>query len=185
MSILKRLKSHETLKRIPVFIFTTSEAQEHVESACAYGASAYISKPHSVDEYAKLARAFVGFWSDVARRPNPSLNCLAGNSPAARYCAELLIVGRPQHRQGDALDGLRGQFVLGQKGFDAGAKGYAPNVGFVEASDKDAGRVLRLAQIMDEVDRSLASHPIVDVENVELLFFQNGGGIRNRAACRQ
>jgi CheY-like chemotaxis protein len=78
LSILKRLKTHETLKRIPVFIFTTSDAQEHIDSAYACGASAYISKPHSVDEYAKLARAFAGYWSDVARRPNPSLNCLPG-----------------------------------------------------------------------------------------------------------
>ena len=33
LSILRRLKTHEMLKRIPVFIFSTSEAQEHVESA--------------------------------------------------------------------------------------------------------------------------------------------------------
>jgi CheY-like chemotaxis protein len=71
LSILRRLKTHETLKRIPVFIFSTSEAQEHVESAYDSGASAYISKPHSVDEYSRLARAFVGFWGDVARRPEP------------------------------------------------------------------------------------------------------------------
>jgi CheY-like chemotaxis protein len=76
LSILRRLKTHETLKRIPVFIFSTSEAQEHVDSAYDSGASAYISKPHSVEEYSKLARAFVGFWGDIARRPEPIVRWL-------------------------------------------------------------------------------------------------------------
>jgi CheY-like chemotaxis protein len=74
LSILRRLKSHEQLRRIPVFIFTTSDAQEHIESAYANGASAYISKPHSIDEYARFARAFVDFWTDVAKRPDVILN---------------------------------------------------------------------------------------------------------------
>lgn len=69
LAILHKLKGHPTLRRIPVFIFTTSDMPEHVEIAYASGASAYFVKPHSVDEYLKLARAFAAFWIETVKRP--------------------------------------------------------------------------------------------------------------------
>jgi CheY-like chemotaxis protein len=69
LSILRRLKSHRLLRRTPVFVFTTSDMQEHIETAYANGASAYFVKPHSVEDYLKLAHAFALFWLDTARRP--------------------------------------------------------------------------------------------------------------------
>ena len=69
LSLLERLKAHDRLKLIPVFIFTTSDLEEHIEAAYSGGASAYITKPHSVEEYARFAQAFVAFWAAVAKRP--------------------------------------------------------------------------------------------------------------------
>ena len=69
LSILHKLKLHPTLRRIPAFIFTTSDMPEHVEIAYAGGASAYFVKPQSVDEYMNLARVFAEFWIDTVKRP--------------------------------------------------------------------------------------------------------------------
>ena len=69
-SILRELKRHRALRRIPVFVFTTSENPEHVATAYAEGAAAFLVKPPAVEEYVMLARAFVQFWLDIARRPS-------------------------------------------------------------------------------------------------------------------
>ena len=69
LSILHKLKIHPTMRRIPVFIFTTSDMPEHVEIAYASGASADFVKPHSVDEFVRLARVFAEFWIDTLKRP--------------------------------------------------------------------------------------------------------------------
>ena len=49
LSILTKLRSHSTMRRIPAFIFTTSDMPEHVEIDYASGAAAYFVMPHSVD----------------------------------------------------------------------------------------------------------------------------------------
>jgi CheY-like chemotaxis protein len=72
LALLRRLKSHDAARRIPVFMFTTSDQQENVETAYANGASAYFVKPHSVEDYLKLTRAFAAFWLETARRPRVS-----------------------------------------------------------------------------------------------------------------
>lgn len=67
--ILSKLKSHASMKKIPVFVFTTSDEQELVDAAYAGGATAYIVKPQSIDDYRRLVEAFVGFWSDMVLQP--------------------------------------------------------------------------------------------------------------------
>jgi DNA-binding NarL/FixJ family response regulator len=69
LDLLRRLKSERATCAIPVIVFTTSDMQEHVDTAYARGAAAYLVKPHSVDDYARLARAFAQFWIETARRP--------------------------------------------------------------------------------------------------------------------
>jgi CheY-like chemotaxis protein len=69
LDLLRRLKSCDATQRIPVIVFTTSDVQAHVETAYENGATAYLVKPHSVEDYVKLARAFSSFWLDSARRP--------------------------------------------------------------------------------------------------------------------
>ena len=68
-AILHQLKSHPLLKKIPVFVFTTSDEQELVEYAYARGAAAYIVKPNSIDEYGEMVEAFVAFWNAMVKHP--------------------------------------------------------------------------------------------------------------------
>lgn len=67
--ILDKLKSHDWIKKIPVFVFTTSDEQELVDAAYAGGAAAYIVKPQSIDDYRRLAEAFVTFWNGMVKQP--------------------------------------------------------------------------------------------------------------------
>lgn len=69
-AILRKLKGHSIAKKIPVFVFTTSDEQEFVDSAYSNGAAAYIVKPHTIDEYDRLVEAFVSFWQDRVKRPS-------------------------------------------------------------------------------------------------------------------
>ena len=66
-SILEQLKRHPTARRIPVIMFTTSDVQEHIDAAYAAGASSYVVKPHSIEDFNRFAEAFVAYWSAISR----------------------------------------------------------------------------------------------------------------------
>jgi len=69
--LLAELKQDEQLKIIPIVILTTSAADDDVSSAYRNHASAYMTKPMDLQEFAHRTERFVGFWlSDVATLPS-------------------------------------------------------------------------------------------------------------------
>jgi CheY-like chemotaxis protein len=69
--LLSELKHDERLKVIPTIILTTSAAEDDVSSAYRNHASAYMTKPIDLQEFASHTERFVGFWlSNVAILPS-------------------------------------------------------------------------------------------------------------------
>lgn len=68
--VLRELKTDEKLKRIPVVILTTSDAEADVLKTYGLGANCYITKPVGLDQFAKVVRAIEDFWFSVVKLPS-------------------------------------------------------------------------------------------------------------------
>jgi CheY-like chemotaxis protein len=66
---LRELKRDETLKAIPVFMLTSSEAPSDIIECYRSYASCYVVKPFDAREFINVVRQLVAFWSDIARTP--------------------------------------------------------------------------------------------------------------------
>jgi chemotaxis family two-component system response regulator Rcp1 len=67
--VLNEIKRDEQLRRIPVVILTTSEAERDVSHAYEHHANCYIKKPTDLDEYMEVIRACENFWLHIVRLP--------------------------------------------------------------------------------------------------------------------
>ena len=65
--LLEELKGHPELRRIPVVILTSSEAEEDIEKSYDRYANAYVTKPVDLDGISKVVRAIDEFWFEVVR----------------------------------------------------------------------------------------------------------------------
>lgn len=68
--LLDEMKSDPTLRRVPVVILTSSEAEEDVVQSYDLHANAYVTKPVDLDEVAKIVRSIDEFWLQVVRLPD-------------------------------------------------------------------------------------------------------------------
>lgn len=59
---LKRIKSDPDLKRIPVIILTTSNAEEDVTKSYDLGVNSYISKPSKFSDLVQVASQIGNYW---------------------------------------------------------------------------------------------------------------------------
>jgi len=70
--VLAEIKSHDTLKTIPVVILTTSQAEEDVLRAYHLHANCYITKPVDFIQFTTIVRTIEDFWLTVVTLPpNP------------------------------------------------------------------------------------------------------------------
>jgi len=67
--VLKEIKNHPNLKRIPVVILTTSQAEEDILNTYDLHANCYITKPVDFDQFLKVIRSIEDFWLTVVRLP--------------------------------------------------------------------------------------------------------------------
>lgn len=67
--LLKEMKSHDTLRRIPVVILSSSEAEEDVVKSYDEHANAYVTKPVDLDEITTIVQSIDEFWFQVVRLP--------------------------------------------------------------------------------------------------------------------
>ncbi len=61
--VLSRLKSNQTLREIPVVMFTTSTSNQDIDAALKGGANSYIQKPIEPDGYAFTIAKIIDYWS--------------------------------------------------------------------------------------------------------------------------
>jgi two-component system response regulator len=67
--VLRDIKTDESLKRIPVVILTTSDAEEDILRSYNLGANCYVTKPVGLDEFAHIVRTIDAFWFAVVKLP--------------------------------------------------------------------------------------------------------------------
>lgn len=67
--VLTEIKSSPDLKRIPVVILTTSQAEEDVLSAYDAYANCYIPKPIDLEQFIKVVRSIEEFWLNMVKLP--------------------------------------------------------------------------------------------------------------------
>ncbi|WHT17710.1 response regulator [Crossiella sp. CA-258035] len=67
--VLTAIKGDEQLRRIPVVILTTSEAEEDVLRSYQLHANAYVTKPVDFEQFVKVVRQVDDFFLTVVRLP--------------------------------------------------------------------------------------------------------------------
>ncbi|WP_266365920.1 response regulator [Tellurirhabdus rosea] len=74
---LRHIRANPAYRSIPVIIFTTSSAPEHIMLAYELGANSFLTKPSSFSGLSQLIHQVRLFWLDLARVPanviSPSL----------------------------------------------------------------------------------------------------------------
>jgi CheY-like chemotaxis protein len=67
--VLQEIKADSKLKRIPVVILTTSQAEEDILKAYNLNANCYITKPVDLEQFIKVVKLIEDFWLTVVKLP--------------------------------------------------------------------------------------------------------------------
>jgi len=67
---LKKIKSDAELRRIPVIVLTTSEAEQDILQTYDLGVNAFVTKPVMFDDLANALQALGDFWFEIVKLPN-------------------------------------------------------------------------------------------------------------------
>jgi CheY-like chemotaxis protein len=68
--VLAEIKNDESLRRIPVVVLTTSQADEDIDKAYHLNANCYISKPVDLEQFIKIVNAIENFWLTIVKLPS-------------------------------------------------------------------------------------------------------------------
>ncbi len=67
--LLAHIKADASLRRIPVVVLTTSEAETDIVKSYDLHANCYVTKPVDLDQFVNVARAIEGFWLSLVKLP--------------------------------------------------------------------------------------------------------------------
>ena len=67
--VLAEVKSDPQLRKIPVVVLTTSQAEEDIVRSYDLHANCYITKPVDFDQFMKVVRSVHDFWVTVVKLP--------------------------------------------------------------------------------------------------------------------
>lgn len=67
--VLALIKEDSDLKRIPVVILTTSEAEQDILRSYDLHANCYITKPVDLEKFITVVKSIEGFWLTVVKLP--------------------------------------------------------------------------------------------------------------------
>jgi len=67
--VLAELKNDPSLKRIPVVILTTSEAEQDILKSYELHANCYVTKPVDLDKFARIVGVIEDFWMSIVKLP--------------------------------------------------------------------------------------------------------------------
>lgn len=71
--VLQEVKADVKLKRIPIIILTTSEADVDITDAYDLNANCYLKKPANFEEFVKLLQLLNDFWINAVKLPSKTL----------------------------------------------------------------------------------------------------------------
>lgn len=69
LEVLRRVKSHPALRRIPVVILTSSNEADDRAAGYDLGANSYIRKPVEFEQFAEMIRQLGLYWLVINERP--------------------------------------------------------------------------------------------------------------------
>ncbi|AFK20652.1 response regulator [Haloferax mediterranei ATCC 33500] len=67
--VLQEIKTDPDLKRIPVVVLTSSDAEEDIAKSYDLHANAYLTKPVDFDGFLEIVRSIEEFWFTVVKYP--------------------------------------------------------------------------------------------------------------------
>lgn len=67
--VLAEIKTDPSLRKIPVVVLTSSQAEEDILRVYDLQASAYVTKPLDLNSWARIVKAFTEFWFSVVKFP--------------------------------------------------------------------------------------------------------------------
>ncbi len=67
--VLAEIKADDALKRIPVVVLTTSQAEEDILRAYHLNANCYITKPVDLEQFMKVVKSIKDFWLTIVKLP--------------------------------------------------------------------------------------------------------------------
>ena len=68
--VLAEIKSDPMLKRIPVVIITSSEAEQDVLRTYDLHVNCYVNKPLDLDQFVKVVKSIETFWLTIVKMPS-------------------------------------------------------------------------------------------------------------------
>ena len=67
--VLAELKADESLRRIPVVVLTTSQAEDDIQKAYHLNANCYVSKPLDLNQFMTVVQSIEAFWLTIVKFP--------------------------------------------------------------------------------------------------------------------
>ncbi len=67
--VLEEIKSHDTLKRIPVVVLTTSDDDMDIIATYNLHANCYITKPVDLQQFVRIVKSIENFWFSIVKLP--------------------------------------------------------------------------------------------------------------------
>jgi CheY-like chemotaxis protein len=67
--VLQEIKNDTDLRRIPVVVLTTSEAEADIVATYGLHANCYINKPVDMDQFIKIVKLLQEFWFTIVKLP--------------------------------------------------------------------------------------------------------------------
>jgi len=67
---LAEIKADPNLRRIPIVVMTTSQAEEDIFRSYDLGASSFITKPVTFDRLVELMKALGNYWIEFVELPS-------------------------------------------------------------------------------------------------------------------
>ena len=68
--VLEAIKTDPDLRRIPVVVLTSSEAETDIAKAYELHANAYVTKPVGIDNFLDVVKSIEEFWVEIVRLPS-------------------------------------------------------------------------------------------------------------------
>lgn len=69
VEVLGAIRADEGLRKLPVVILTTSDAESDVVRSYEVGANCYVTKPVGIEAFQRIVRSVENFWFTVVRLP--------------------------------------------------------------------------------------------------------------------
>jgi len=69
LEVLKDVKADDELKRIPIVVITTSNAEQDIVKSYDLHANCYVTKPVDLGQFLEVVKSIEDFWLSIVRLP--------------------------------------------------------------------------------------------------------------------